>query len=331
MSRETLLRPTRGRPIRRGFPIRAYVGPNGGGKSTAMVWDTIPALRAGRPVLSTVRILDFDNPRECDDPACEVDHDAYLKATGNRHMAAHPGYRPLRRWSDVMEFRHGEVLLDEVTGVASSRGFHAMPGAVLNHLQQLRRSDVVLSWSAPAWARADVGIRSVTQSVTLCRGLLKTKVPASEAGLERAWHHRRLFLWRTFDAFAFEDFEVSQTTPGHNGQKARLRPIYRDRHWGPGSLAFSTFDTFDAVASLSSITETGICMTCDGSKRRPPCSCDGEAPPARPARSPRGRGGAGSPRSGVALPAPALRADSPVDVAALVTGLSPGQSYGPMP
>ena len=43
---------------RRGFPIMAYVGPNGGGKSLAMVKDTVPSLRAGRRVLSTVRLLD---------------------------------------------------------------------------------------------------------------------------------------------------------------------------------------------------------------------------------------------------------------------------------
>ena len=53
---------SRARDARRGLPIHAYVGPNGGGKSLAMVNDTIPSLDAGRPVLSTVRLIDWRAP-----------------------------------------------------------------------------------------------------------------------------------------------------------------------------------------------------------------------------------------------------------------------------
>jgi hypothetical protein len=42
------------RARRRVMPIHGYVGSNGGGKSAAMVWDTLPSLLAGRRVLSGV-------------------------------------------------------------------------------------------------------------------------------------------------------------------------------------------------------------------------------------------------------------------------------------
>lgn len=65
----------KGRMARRAFPIHAYCGPNGTGKSMVMCYDTMTSLEWGRPVLSTVRLLDYKNPRECpggvacDDPA----------------------------------------------------------------------------------------------------------------------------------------------------------------------------------------------------------------------------------------------------------------------
>jgi len=294
----TLFRSTKGRRVRRSYPIHAYVGPNGGGKTAAMVWDTLPALAAGRPVLSTVRLLDFENPRLCDDEGCEVDHEAYRAATGNEHMAAHPLWIPFTGWPQLLEFTRGEVLMDEVTGVASSRDSHKMPGAVLNHLMQLRRSDVVLRWSAPSWRRADTGIREVSQAVTACRGFVKKKVPSEDPALERAWSHRRLFLWKTYDAFAFDEFDTSQTVAGPGQKRARLRAIRSEFHWGPGSPAFDAYDTFDAVLAIGTVNEFGVCMTCDGSRRRPPCTCE-DAPRSRASRRVLEVGPApGAPRSG---------------------------------
>ena len=48
----------RARKMRRGFAIHFYSGKNGGSKSAALVFDTLPDLDAGTPVLSTVRLLD---------------------------------------------------------------------------------------------------------------------------------------------------------------------------------------------------------------------------------------------------------------------------------
>jgi hypothetical protein len=99
---------------RRAFEIHAYVGPNGGGKTLCMIRDTLPSLAAGRPVLSTVPILD--------------------PATG----LPHPLWRPLTDWRALLDFSGGDVLLDEVTGVASSRDSMSLPGPVGLMLQQMR-------------------------------------------------------------------------------------------------------------------------------------------------------------------------------------------------
>jgi zona occludens toxin (predicted ATPase) len=53
------------REQRRSEEIHFYAGTNGGGKSFAAVYDTIPTLQLGRPVLSTVRLLDPVNRACC--------------------------------------------------------------------------------------------------------------------------------------------------------------------------------------------------------------------------------------------------------------------------
>lgn len=277
------LRGTHGRTLRRGYPISGFVGPNGSGKTACMVWTTLPSLDAGRPVLSTVRLLDFRNPRLCDDPACTaVDHDT--------HLAAHPAWIPWTQWNQLLEVEHADVLADEVTGVASSRESQSMPAVVANALVQLRRRDVVFRWSAPGWARADAIIRECTQAVTFCRGYLPITVPTDDGQRERAWRHRRLFKWITYDATTVD--EMTQ------GKRDKLRPWVRDFHWGPGSDSFSAYDTFDSVTSIGHVSDYGRCMTCGGRRSAPACSCADYVPPARgraavsAARGPRLRGGA---------------------------------------
>lgn len=262
---------THKRAMRRAYPIHAYVGANGGGKSCAMVWDTLPSLEAGRPVLSTVRLLDYQNPRPCDDPLCDhAEHQLGVEVT---HLAAHPAYVALREWGQLMEATKCDVLLDEVTGVASSRESAGLPPAVANKLVQLRRSDVVVRWSAPAWARADKIIRETSQSVTYCVG----RMPVTSTDGERQWRNRRLFFWKTYDAAAFEDFTA--------GKREQLRAEVSDVHWGPKSPAFAAYDTLDAVSTVGTVTETGKCYQCGGRRRVPECRCDGHGPVARARRS----------------------------------------------
>lgn len=251
---------------RRGYPIHAYVGPNGSGKTLAMVRDTLPTLDSGRKVLSTVRLLDYRNPRPCDDLTCSLPghgFDAEGMPLVPDHLAAHPAWVPLDDWPLLLEAEHCDVLMDEVTGVASSRESSGMPAAVANLLVQLRRRDVVLRWTAPSWARADKIIRECSQAVTACLGYMP--VPDAEDGTDRQWRRRRLFRWRTFDAGDFEEWTV--------GKAEDLRPWCREWYWGPGSPAFAAYDTLDAVLSIGHVLETGRCATCGGRRSLPACAC----------------------------------------------------------
>lgn len=325
------------RAARRGQPITGYTGHNGGGKSAAMVWDTLPSLDAGRPVLSTVRLLDWRNPRDCDDAACEADPASghYVRALPEPHVidalfavepdpverilalrelgeivgvhkAAHPLYVPLVDWSQVLEARGCDLLLDEVTGAASSRESSSLPAAIANKLVQLRRNDVVVRWSAPAWMRADKIIRECSTSVVFCRGYLSKRVREDNGG-ERAWRQRRMFRWQSYDAAEFEDFT--------SGKRKEMRAEVNDWHWGPRSPAFQAYDTYDTVLSVGVVDETGTCWQCGGSRRRKPCP--GHDNEGDGLRRPVARG-------------PRLRGAAPDDadrLLAVVTGQDPGHGY----
>lgn len=259
----SLLVRTSGRKLRRDYAIVSFVGSNGGGKTAAMVFDTLPSLAAGRPVLSTVRLLDYENPRPCDDPAnCGLDHGGDARV----HMAAHPSWIPFTSWHQLHEAEHCDVLMDEVTGVASSRESHSMPGEIGNRLNQLRRADVVLRWTAPSWRRADTIIRECTQVVVSCRGFIPKTFQSEPGEPERMWRQRRLFVWRAFDAYAFEDFTA--------GTREKLKPLGTDWQWGPGSPTFSAYDTYDSVLSIGTVNASGRCMTCGGRRRVETCRCD---------------------------------------------------------
>lgn len=246
--------------VRRGAPISGFVGPNGGGKTYAMLESTIPSLRAGRTVLSTVRLLDGDNPRPCDDEACYCD-----KTDPVRHSAAHPCWVPwggIDGWQQLLEADHCDVLADEVTGVASSRESSSLPAAIANLLVQLRRRDVVLRWTAPNWRRADVIIRECTQMVTVCTGFYPQMYQGED---ERAWSQNRLFKLTSFDAALMDDFEAGKTD--------KLDAWTRQWIWRPKNDAAAWYDTYDSVSSIGSVSDSGRCLRCGGTRRAAPCSC----------------------------------------------------------
>jgi len=244
---------------RRMVPIHAYVGPNGAGKSLAAVYDTLPSLDAGRPVLSTVRLLDFRDVRACSDLGC-------LSSSHGLpgHQAAHPAYVPFTSFEQLMEAEHCDVLLDEVTGVADAREFQSMPVQVRNLLVQLRRRDVVLRWTTPAWAFADVTIRRVTQSVTVSQSYFPVDRPDGSL-----WRDRRGFVWRTYDARDLDEFD--------SHKRDNLKSLVRQVFWRPGSFVEVAYDTRDQVLTLGALSEAGICMSCGGKRLHPKCSCVGHA------------------------------------------------------
>lgn len=251
---------SRARKFRRGYGIRGYVGPNGHGKSLAMVYDTLPSLDMGRRVISNVRLLDYRNPRPCE--GC--DSPGHFVPCGDDvavHSAAHPMYEPLLDYSQLLEAQSCDVLLDEVTGIASSRASAALPFQVVNLLMQLRRRDVTLSWTAPAWARADKVIREVSQCVIECRGMLSVS-RETEGSM---WRDRRLFRWSTYDAAEFESWT--------EGKREKSPRASHEWHWRPRGLAHLAYDTFDQVTALGWANEAGLCMTCGGNRPVPRCHC----------------------------------------------------------
>lgn len=248
------MRGEKARRYRRRFPIHAYVGSNGSGKSLAAVWDSMPTLESGRAVLSTVRLTEWDPGRPCTDEACE----SWRHPT---HGAAHPLWVPLTGWDQVLEAEHCDVIMDEVAGIASARASMALPGAIEVLLQQLRRRDVILRWTAPAWNRADTIIREVTQAVTVCTGYLRA--PVSEQG--DMWRPRRVFRWRTYDPTDLAD---------DGDVRKDARKLFACWFKGPGSDAFRAYDSLDDVTLVGTVTDSGRCVVCGGRRRVPECHCD---------------------------------------------------------
>jgi len=213
---------------RRAVPIMAYVGANGSGKTAMMIRDTLPSLKAGRLVYSTVPLYLGDE--------------------------IHPAYRPLT-WHDLLTATHADFLLDEVIGVASSRESSSMSAEVQARLNQLRKADIVLRWTAPAWQRADKIIREVTQAVTECRGYMPdhAAVKTSKDSQAALWTPRRLFRMSTYDTREFDEWTA--------GKREKAPADLSEWFYAVDSEAFSTYRTLDSVERLEphDITKCVLC------------------------------------------------------------------------
>lgn len=242
-------------------PIRAMVGSNGSGKSMAAVYALMPSLAAGRPVLSTVRLLDWENPRACEEEFCDCD-----KSDPGRHPHPHPHYIPWTTWGQLLELEHADALADEVTGVASSRASGSLPVVVQNSLAQLRRRDVTFTWTSPAFARAEVILRETTMVVTQCSGHVPKAPPVIPGEEPRVWSQNRLFNWRTYDAQEMTSFQA--------GQRDKLKVLKRSFFWAPGKDVLNAYDTYDSVSMIGTVSDSGRCETCGGRRTAPACSCD---------------------------------------------------------
>jgi len=222
---------------RRASPIRAYVGPNGGGKTLAMVRDVLPSLDAGRRVCSTVPL--------------------YVEPG-----VLHPAYEPFTSWVQLLEAEHTDFLLDEISGVASSRDYAALHPDVINALNQLRKPDNTVSWSGPAWARSDKVIREVTQLVVECRGYMRDTSGTKGDDAAVLWAPRRLFRWRGYDMREFDEWSA--------GKREKAHADVREWFWGPGSREFASYSTLNAVARVEPY-DPRVCRTCGKVRRAEYC------------------------------------------------------------
>lgn len=248
--------------VRRKVPIRAFVGANGSGKTLMAVNDLTVSLDAGRPVLSAVRLLDWraDYGDPCVNPLCDVDGHG-----SEDHVPSHPGWVPLRRLTQLLDMQDADILLDEVGSIVSSRESTSLPHQVATLLQQLRKRQLTLTWTAPSWARADKVLREVTQLATLCNGYGARK---SEGHI---WRERRYVRATSYAAADLDDFEVAKV----NSVVKASRPKTVCRQWArvltmPGRLAY---DTLEEVKPIGATGKGGTCIECGGRRVTPKCEC----------------------------------------------------------
>ncbi|MGW9292335.1 hypothetical protein ACWGRN_29915 [Streptomyces albidoflavus] len=266
------------RRVRRGFPIHCYVGKNGSGKTLHAVYDTLPTLEEGRVVLSTVRLLDYTDPRPCDGwetgwealglPAqrCPIVDHISGDHLDDGHGQAHPLYIRFTNWRQFLEFERGDVLMDEITGVADSQDHHGLPPEIRNKFPQLRRADVAVRITGLAWSRLNKRLRESCQAVTRCKGWMP--VPrSSEFAADRIFRPKRLSMSATYDCLELPVDDISE----HAFKEAEV--IKRGRLWIPGSTASQAYATFDSVDVVGYVDLSGTCGYCGGSRTRPKCQC----------------------------------------------------------
>lgn len=266
-----MFRSEKPRRFRRSRAIRAYVGINGSGKTLCAVFDLLPDLDAGRPVLSTARLLDWRNPRPCEESDC--------RWPGHpEHGQAHPAWVPFTEWRQLIGgaghpvFRDGAVLLDEVAGVASSRESGSLPFQVARDLQQLRKRHVSLSYTAPSFARTEKIIRECTRLITHARGSFA--VSSDDEATDTTWKRNRMSRWRSYDGESFDTFNNAAITDERQSrQSQRPRALASQFFWIPGSEPAMAYGTDDDVLSLGWSNESGMCLECGGRRSVPRCSC----------------------------------------------------------
>ena len=260
-------RTLRARRARRSFPIVAYVGPNGGGKSLCLVADTLDTLKGIR--------------WECRNPGhkhtAEGIYSGYRKVLSTvKFLKAgtaepHPLYVPFTDLEQLVDAEHCDVVMDEATAVVSSRESLRMDARIANKLVQLRRCDTVLRISTPNWARIDKLVREVIQAVVECRGYFPGQAVAASGEFSSGglWAPKRVFSFRMFDTAEFEEWTA--------GKREKAEPVKSEWFFGPGSDAFAAYDTLDGITVPAGMTPEDTCTLCEGKITRH--ICRGHKPP----------------------------------------------------
>ena len=278
-------------------PILAFVGGNGDGKTMAAIYTLLPTLAGVRwsctnpdhlhthgSSCAARRLLSSEPSEVCDcatswavidgrrtvvelaDGAVTEGWRRVLSTVELRDLndtnAPSPYYMRLRSFVQLLGVEHTDVLLDEVTGVASSRSSQSLPVQVENLIQQLRRRDARLLWTTPDYGNADKRIRDVSRGVVHCKGFAKVRSELVGGGV---WFESRLMRWTLYDASDFDQFTA--------GKRAKLAPLGRQFFWGPGHVARDAYDTMAAVSQLGVAAEGGMCLTCAGRRSAPACTC----------------------------------------------------------
>lgn len=234
--------------------IIGFVGPNGGGKTLAMVELLAePALAKGWRVIANFELF----------------HEKWERLVSWRQL------NDLETRADVDQ--PVILLLDEITSVLPSREAMRLPAQLARVTNQLRKANVTLGWSAPAWARADVMLREVTQSVWVCRGMFSDFYERDDGKhafpfrgkkgepLSHGWGSHCLFRWEEYDAVALDEFTYNRAE--------KIGALRRKWYWRPNHTAHRLYRTLDPVQLLDHLDDAGLCVNCGGVRRRPTCKC----------------------------------------------------------
>lgn len=211
-----------------GAPIVGFTGPNGMGKTlVAVSCIANDDLRLGRPVYSTVPIT---------------------SPWGDS--------LPITSLRQLLELRDCTVFLDEVAVIFSSRDSMLVPREFDVFLQTLRHKGVTLRWTAPAWARADVRVREVTQVVVSCQGLGKVKVAGS------FWRRPMLTLCGALDTISV-------------AVDAAPEKVLKRRLFIPQALVgWGGYDTHADTPRIGHTATGGACVDCGGQTKRESCTVE---------------------------------------------------------
>lgn len=267
-----------------GHGIVIFVGPNGSGKSLMAVESLLPTLAGMEWFCDDVEHAHMrpvrDHERECrvcaPDGACREWyrlHDRHsagvryvystLPLLDDRTGEEHELYRPLIDYRQLVEIEHADVLFDEVAGVSDASDSGSTPAALTRWLQQLRKRDVRLRVTTPAYERCSKPIRQVATLVVDCRSFF---AGASSAG--RLWRPRRAMMCQAYDGFDFNTFDKA------SGKRQRVEAnLY---YWRAAHRAQNSYSTLAQVHALAEVTDAGMCMACGGTRSRPRCSCGPE-------------------------------------------------------
>lgn len=233
--------------------IRAFVGPNGSGKTlAAVVLGVLPSWKQGRPVVANTALY----PERL----------GYLKSLG----------QGLPSWRDITVARDCTLFLDEITACLPSRSYGSMPPELQRVLNQLRKQDVDVLWTAPNWSRCDVILREVTQEVVVCKGYWSDPYERDRDGYVRnhkgrrvrrasRWPANRVFRWAGFDALEYDDFQ--------NRASVTLKPKWSKWYWRTRHDDQWAYETLQPVSLLDHLDDIGTCMHCGGSRTRHKCRC----------------------------------------------------------
>lgn len=195
-------------------PITAYVGVNGSGKSlSAIAFALTDYRRLERPLVTNMVGL----------------------------SVPHHYFEDVEQVPDILAtLGTCNLVIDEAGAMFASRDA-GRNKAFERTVQQLRKHDARLLWTAPAFARADKILREVTFTVILCRSLWKVRAAGT------AWPSTRLIAQKSFDVSRLDNSGMAV----NRNAKAKGMGLVRTSKWE------HAFDSFARVTPDGAVVASG--------------------------------------------------------------------------